>query len=198
MILIIDNYDSFTYNLYQAIAALHADVNVVRNDKITLDKIAALKPEAIIISPGPGRPEAAGIGIELVKSLGSKIPMLGICLGHQIIAMAYGGQVVLAKEPIHGKSTFIFHSRQGIYKNMPLPFQAARYHSLIVEKVGLPDVLVIESESEKGMLMGIRHQYYPVYGFQFHPESILTPEGNILIKNFLQQALLEKNENNEC
>jgi len=191
MILIIDNYDSFTYNLYQAVAAIHPDVKVVRNDKMTVNEIEVMKPEAVIISPGPGRPESAGIGIELVKRLGSEIPMLGICLGHQIIAMAYGGKVVLAKEPIHGKSAFIFHSRQGIYENMPLPFEAARYHSLVAEKESLPEELIIESESEQGMVMGIRHKIHPVYGFQFHPESILTPEGNVLVKNFL--TVVQKN-----
>jgi anthranilate synthase component 2 len=187
MILIIDNYDSFTYNLYQAVAAINPDVKVVRNDKITVKEIAALNPEAIIISPGPGRPEAAGIGVELVKKLGNKIPILGICLGHQIITVAYGGKVVLAEQPIHGKSAFIFHTRQGLYENMPLPFEAARYHSLITEKQGLPEELVVEAESDKGMVMGIRHRDYPVFGFQFHPESILTPEGNTLIGNFLSQ-----------
>lgn len=185
MILLIDNYDSFTYNLYQVLAVYHPDVRVIRNDKISVDEIAAMKPEGIIISPGPGRPEDAGIGIELVKALGDRIPILGICLGHQIIAMAYGGKVVLAKEPIHGKSTFIFHHRQGIYKNMPLPFEAARYHSLIAEKESLPEDLIVESESEQGMVMGVRHKTHPIFGLQFHPESILTPEGNILIENFL-------------
>ena len=199
MILIIDNYDSFTYNLYQAVAAIYPNVKVVRNDKISIEEVETLKPQAIIISPGPGRPEEAGIGVELVRRLSGKIPILGICLGHQIITVSYGGQVALAKEPVHGKSAFIFHTRQGIYKNMPLPFQAARYHSLIAEKTCLPEELVIESESEAGMVMGIRHSYYPIYGFQFHPESILTPEGNILIKNFLEQVLLgRRGENSRC
>ena len=188
MILLIDNYDSFTYNLYQVIATINPDVKVVRNDKITVEEVEVLNPEAIIISPGPGRPEAAGIGIELVKKLGNKIPILGICLGHQIITVAFGGNVVLADEPIHGKSAFIFHTRQGVYDNMPLPFEAARYHSLIAEKNDLPEELIIESESDQGMVMGIRHRDYPIYGFQFHPESILTPEGNLLIKNFLEQS----------
>lgn len=188
MILLIDNYDSFTYNLYQVIATINPDVKVVRNDKITVEEVEALNPEAIVISPGPGRPEDAGIGIELVKKLGDKFPILGICLGHQIITVAFGGNVVLADEPIHGKSAFIFHTRQGVYDNMPLPFEAARYHSLIAEKEGFPEDLIIESESDQGMVMGIRHRNYPIYGFQFHPESILTPEGNILIKNFLEQT----------
>lgn len=189
MILIIDNYDSFTYNLYQVVAAIESNVRVIRNDKITVDEVEAMQPDAIIISPGPGRPKEAGIGIALVKKLGKKIPILGICLGHQIITVAYGGKVVLAKEPIHGKSTFVFHNRQGIYAHMPLPFEAARYHSLIAEKEGLPKDLIVESESGEGMVMGIRHKDYPVYGLQFHPESILTPEGNILIKNFLEQCV---------
>jgi len=185
-ILIIDNYDSFTYNLYQLVAFVRPDVEVIRNDKVTVDEIAKMQPDGIIISPGPGRPEGAGIGIELVKKLGKSIPMLGICLGHQIITIAYGGDVVLAKEPIHGKEASIFHQGQGIYENMPLPFFAARYHSLIAERDGLPDDLIVESESEQGIVMGVRHQHDPVYGFQFHPESIMTPEGHILIENFIK------------
>jgi anthranilate synthase component II len=187
-ILIIDNYDSFTYNLYQLVAVMHPDVKVIRNDKITVKAVETMAPKAIIISPGPGRPEAAGIGIELVKQLGSDIPILGICLGHQIITVAYGGQVVLAAQPMHGKEGYIFHSRQGIYQNMSLPFLAGRYHSLIASRDGMPASLTIDAESEQGDVMGIRHQHDPVYGVQFHPESILTPEGHILMENFLKQC----------
>lgn len=186
MILIIDNYDSFTYNLYQAVAAIDPDVKVVRNDKVTVKEVIAMNPDGIIISPGPGQPKDAGICVELVKRLGDRIPILGICLGHQAIVKAYGGKITLAKEPIHGKGAFIFHHRQGIYQDVPLPFSAARYHSLIAEKDNIPKDLMIESESEEGIVMGVRHKDYPVYGFQFHPESILTPEGGILIKNFMQ------------
>lgn len=198
MILIIDNYDSFTYNLYQSVAKFYSDVKVVRNDKITVDEIEAMQPAGIIVSPGPGRPEVAGIGIELVKKLGASIPILGICLGHQIITVAYGGDVVLAEEPIHGKSAFIFHHRQGLYEHMPLPFEAARYHSLIAKKEGIPEVLIVEAESESGMVMGIRHKDYPVFGFQFHPESILTPEGDLLIKNFLRCCDLSVDSRADC
>jgi len=186
MIIIIDNYDSFTYNLYQSIATFHDNVKVLRNDKVTVCDIEAMQPAGIIISPGPGQPKDAGISVELVKQLGDRIPILGICLGHQAIVEAYGGQITLAKNPVHGKSTFIFHHRQGIYQDMPLPFSAARYHSLIAENENIPDELLVESENETGIVMGIRHKSYPVYGFQFHPESILTPEGDILIKNFVK------------
>ncbi len=186
MILLIDNYDSFTYNLYQAVAEIEPDVKVVRNDKITFKEIEAMKPSGIIISPGPGQPKDAGISVKLVKKLGDHIPILGICLGHQSIVEAYGGKITLAEKPVHGKEACIFHHRQGIYDEMPLPCAAARYHSLIAENKNVPDVLLIESENEEGIVMGVRHKDHPVYGFQFHPESILTPEGNILIRNFLR------------
>lgn len=185
MILILDNYDSFTYNLYQAVAAVDPDVTVVRNDKITVAEIKALNPTGIIISPGPGRPEKAGIGIALIKTLGKDIPMLGVCLGHQMMTVAFGGKVELAERAIHGKDEMIFHHRQGLYDNMPLPFKAGRYHSLIALKQDLPDCMVVEAESGEGMVMGVRHKEYPLYGVQFHPESILTPKGDTLIQNFL-------------
>jgi anthranilate synthase component 2 len=186
MILIIDNYDSFTYNLYQSVAQIHADVRVVRNDKITIDEVKTLNPEAIILSPGPGRPENAGICIELVQQLGQTTPILGVCLGHQAITMAYGGKVVKAPEIVHGKKDMIFHHRKGLYAAMPLPFEVGRYHSLIAERESLPDTLLIEAENAQGIIMGVRHQEYPVYGIQFHPESILTPIGDEMLGSFVK------------
>lgn len=185
MIIILDNYDSFTYNLYQSVAQMAPAVKVFRNDKISITEIMALNPTGIIISPGPGRPENNGIGIELVQSLAEKIPILGVCLGHQMITVAFGGKVQLADKAIHGKEAYIFHHRQDLYKNMTLPFRAGRYHSLIAERTQLPDELIIEAEGSDGMIMGIRHKTFPTYGVQFHPESILTPEGEMLLKNFI-------------
>lgn len=185
MIIIIDNYDSFTYNLYQAIAQTTACVEVFRNDEISLTKILALNPAGIVISPGPGRPEQAGICIELIKTFHKELPIFGVCLGHQAIACAFGGEVILAPQPMHGKSASIIHRGEGLYKNLPQPFLAGRYHSLIVNRDTLPEVLKIESETADGLIMGMRHAEYPTYGVQFHPESILTPNGNQLIKNFV-------------
>ncbi len=186
MILIIDNYDSFTYNLFQAVAEINPDVKVVRNDKISLEEIEAMHPKGIILSPGPGRPENAGICVDLIRRFGSKIPILGVCLGHQAIGIAYGGNVVGSSEILHGKDSLIFHARKRLFKNMPLPFFAGRYHSLLVEKGSLPKELAIEAETAEGLIMGIAHLEHPVYGVQFHPESILTPEGKTLIKQFLE------------
>lgn len=185
MILIIDNYDSFTYNLYQAVAVLHPNVEVVRNDKITVDEILARKPAGIIISPGPGRPEDAGICVELIKALPETIALLGVCLGHQAIVSALGGKVIQAPAIVHGKADSIFHYRKGIYRNMPLPFQAARYHSLLAEKNSLPECLMIEAENAEGLIMGVRHRDKPIFGIQCHPESILTPDGPTLLQAFL-------------
>lgn len=189
MIIIIDNYDSFTYNLYQSVAIHVSDVRVFRNDKISVKQIIDMHPRGIIISPGPGRPESAGIGVELVKAVAASIPILGVCLGHQIIGVAFGGSVRLAKEVMHGKEDFIFHHRQGIYYQLPLPFQAGRYHSLMIEKEALPDTLLIEADSANGIIMGIRHQKFPCFGVQFHPESILTPNGHQIISNFLDLCI---------
>jgi anthranilate synthase component 2 len=185
MILLIDNYDSFTYNLYQALAAYHKNIRVVRNDKITIEEIKRLNISGIVLSPGPGRPEDAGICVPLIKEFSTKLPILGVCLGHQAIALAFGGKVVAAPEIIHGKSATIFHNRRGIYQELPLPFKAGRYHSLIVDKPTLPAELMIEAETAEGEIMGMRHVSLPVYGVQFHPESILTPEGETILKNFL-------------
>lgn len=197
MIIIIDNYDSFTYNLYQAMAMI-TPIKIFRNDQITVKAIADLNPLGIIISPGPGRPEQAGICIELISKLISSIPILGVCLGHQAIAMALGGVVKLAPEPIHGKPANIFHNGDQLYQHLPKPFQAGRYHSLIVERETLPQALTIASETEDGLIMGIHHQYYPTFGVQFHPESILTPLGNQLLQNFVKCCELFQQKQKEC
>ena len=187
MILIIDNYDSFTFNLYQLVAALKREVLVFRNDEITIDEIQNMHPAAIILSPGPGRPENAGICVPLIKRLYKHIPILGVCLGHQATAYAFGGEIVHAEKIIHGKDSLIFHSRKNIYKNLPLPFKAGRYHSLSIDKCSMPKELIIEAESAGGEIMGIKHRDFAVYGVQFHPESILTPDGKKLIANFIEE-----------
>lgn len=185
MIAIIDNYDSFTYNLYQAIATLYPEIRVFRNDKVTVAQLMRLPLKGIVISPGPGHPENAGISIELIKTLAPTLPILGVCLGHQAIAIAFGGRVIQAGEIVHGKSTAVFHYRRHLFTNMPLPFNAGRYHSLLVEKESLPSILSIEAENENGMIMAIKHKQYPCFGIQFHPESILTPEGNQFLNSFV-------------
>ncbi len=188
MILIIDNYDSFTYNLYQALAIITDNVQVIRNDAITIDEIRELNPLGIILSPGPGRPENAGICIDIIKNLGANTPLLGVCLGHQAIGVAFGGTVDRASEPLHGKDSLIFHNNGLIFKNVSLPFKAGRYHSLIVEKNTLPNELIIEAEDANGSIMALSHRSYPIYGVQFHPESILTPEGGVMLKNFVEKC----------
>ena len=188
MILIIDNYDSFTYNLYQALAIITDNVKVIRNDAITIDEIRELNPLGIILSPGPGRPENAGICIDIIKNLGANTPLLGVCLGHQAIGVAFGGTVDRASEPLHGKDSLIFHNNGLIFKNVSLPFKAGRYHSLIVEKNTLPNELIIEAEDANGSIMALSHRSYPIYGVQFHPESILTPEGGVMLKNFVEKC----------
>lgn len=185
MILIIDNYDSFTYNLYQIIAEITPDVQVVRNDAITIAEIKKLKPSGIILSPGPGYPDKAGICVDLIKQLGTSTPILGVCLGHQAIGTAFGGVVDRAAYAIHGKQTLLFHNRSLLFSGLPLPFQAGRYHSLIVEKVSFPRELNVDAEDADGNIMAMSHREYPIFGLQFHPESILTPEGNHILKNFL-------------
>lgn len=189
MIVIIDNYDSFTYNLYQLIAKEVEDVQVYRNDKITVAELERLQPEAIIISPGPGAPKDAGICIELIQKLAPKIPIFGVCLGHQAITEAFGGKVVGCHEIVHGKSTHVFHKREGIFKDLSLPFLAGRYHSLVAEKASFPEELEMIAENETGIVMALKHKEYPCYGVQFHPESILTPEGGKIIVNFLKLCL---------
>lgn len=188
MIVIIDNYDSFTYNLYQAIATHCNQVKVIRNDQMTMDELINLQPRALVISPGPGRPEQAGISIEAIVRLSPKIPILGVCLGHQSIGLAFGGKVCLAPEPIHGKDVLIQHSGKNLYQNLPLPLRVGRYHSLIVSQEDLPACLVVDATGPNGIMMGLSHREYPCFGVQFHPESILTPEGDQLINNFLKMV----------
>lgn len=185
MLILIDNYDSFTYNLYQQIAVHDKNITVIRNDALTLLEIDKLNPTGFILSPGPGRPENAGICVELIQHFGSTIPMLGVCLGHQAMAYTFGGKVIEANSIIHGKSDLIFHNRNVLFSNMSLPFMAGRYHSLIVDHNALPNCFDHIAEGKKGELMAIKHKEYPMYGIQFHPESILTPEGDQLINNFL-------------
>lgn len=186
MIVIIDNYDSFTYNLYQIIAK-YTHVKVIRNDAMSVEELMDLNNlEGVVISPGPGTPKDAGISIELYQKLDRSIPILGVCLGHQALAEAFGGKVIHAERVVHGKPTTVFHARKNLFKSMPLPFQAGRYHSLIVERRSLPKVFIIEAETKNGTIMAMKHVQYPYYGIQFHPESILTPEGETFILAFLE------------
>lgn len=188
MILLIDNYDSFTYNLYQQIGSIYPDIKVVRNDMITLDEIAKLAPEALVISPGPGYPSEAGISVDAIKRFAGKIPILGVCLGHQSIAEAFGGKIVRALEPKHGKASMItVNNGTPLFKGMPEKIKAARYHSLIVEKTSLPECLEVIAEDEDGQIMALRHKELAVYGVQFHPESVLTDLGKSMISNFLSE-----------
>jgi anthranilate synthase component 2 len=186
MILILDNYDSFTYNLYQALAKMGEEVKVVRSDQITLEEIEAMNPSGIVLSPGPGRPEDAGVCIEAIRRFGSKLPILGVCLGHQAIGIAYGGQVHRSAEIFHGKESLVFHNRKGLFEKMPLPFRAGRYHSLLIDRASLPRELEVIAETPEGLIMAVAHRTDPVFGVQFHPESILTPEGETLLSNFLK------------
>lgn len=187
MILLIDNYDSFTYNLYQALIVAGADVTVVRNDKITLEQVAQMtKLRGIVLSPGPGHPLQAGVCIDVIREFGPKLPIFGVCLGHQAMGAAFGGTVDLADKVMHGKPSLIFHNRGKLFKQVHLPFTAARYHSLVVKKADFPAVLKIEAEDSEGNIMALSHRQYPIYGVQFHPESILTPEGQQIIKNFVE------------
>lgn len=189
MILLIDNYDSFTYNVYQLVANLGYQVEVIRNDQITATEIAAKNYSAIIISPGPGTPDDAGISLEIIERFAGKLPILGICLGHQAIGQVFGGKVVRAPLPVHGKVSYIEHHDQGIYHGIPQNFAAGRYHSLIVEKESLPECLEVTASTAAGLIMGLRHKEYFIEGLQFHPESILTPEGRNLVKNFLSSSV---------
>jgi anthranilate synthase/aminodeoxychorismate synthase-like glutamine amidotransferase len=185
MILLIDNYDSFTYNLVQMLEQMDQEVRVFRNDRIDIQGIEARKPSTLMVSPGPGTPADSGISIEAIHNLGPKIPVLGVCLGHQAIAAAYGAKVVRADRIMHGKTSMVFHDGQSIYQDLANPFEAVRYHSLIVHKDSLPDCLEISAWTEDGEIMGIRHRKHRVEGVQFHPESILTNSGANLLQNFL-------------
>ena len=185
MILVIDNYDSFTYNLVQYLGDLGADLNVARNDAITLDEIERLAPERIVISPGPCTPREAGISCDVVARFGPRVPILGVCLGHQSIGQVYGGEVVRAPQVWHGKTSMIQHDGEGVFKGLPNPFEATRYHSLIVRRESLPDCLDVTAWTDDGLIMGLAHKEHPVWGVQFHPESILTASGKDLLRNFL-------------
>lgn len=186
MILMIDNYDSFTFNIVQYLGQMGEDVRVYRNDKITLDEIKKLKPAAIFLSPGPRSPREAGITVDVIRSFYKELPLMGICLGHQSIGFAFGGDVVGAERIMHGKISNIKHDGKTIFAGLPNPFTAGRYHSLIVKRKTLPDCLEISAETEEGEIMGLRHKEYPVEGIQFHPESVLTPQGKRIIRNFLK------------
>ncbi len=188
MILVIDNYDSFTYNIVQLMGQLGADLQVVRNDHITVDGIKALNPSHIVISPGPGAPNDAGVSLDVIRELGATIPLLGVCLGHQCIGQAYGGVVKRAPRLMHGKTSTIYHSDDPLFQGVPDPFEATRYHSLIVEEATLPDCLTVTARADTGEIMALRHRTHPVVGVQFHPESILTQYGVQMLKNFIETA----------
>ncbi len=186
MLLVIDNYDSFTYNLVQYMAELGQQVRVVRNDEVSVDDVARMSPEHIVISPGPCTPNEAGISLDVIAKLSGKIPILGVCLGHQSIGQAFGGKVIRAKEVVHGKTSRVFHDDKGIFAGLPNPFEATRYHSLVVERSSLPDCLEITAKTWDEEIMGLRHKTLPVEGLQFHPESFLTKVGKDLLRNFLR------------
>ena len=185
MILLIDNYDSFTYNLYQYLCELGAEVEVVRNDKITLKEIEQKQPKKIVVSPGPRRPENAGISNDVIKHFGESVPILGVCLGHQCVGYSYGGSIVGAGEIMHGKTSLISHDGKGVFNGLPNPFEAIRYHSLAVYKDDLPEELEVTAWTDNGLIMGVRHVNFPVEGIQFHPESIMTGVGKDLLNNFI-------------
>jgi anthranilate synthase component 2 len=190
MILMIDNYDSFTYNLVQYLGELGQEVQVHRNDQIGVADIERLRPSHIVISPGPCTPTEAGVSVEIIQKLGGKIPILGVCLGHQAIGQAYGGRIVRAKELMHGKTSMIQHTGTGVFRGLPAPFQATRYHSLVIERASLPECLEITAWTDDGEIMGVRHKRLAVEGVQFHPESILTQHGHALLQNFLSAPAL--------
>ena len=187
-ILMIDNYDSFTYNLVQALLTIGAEVTVRTNDQITVEQARDLAPTHLMVSPGPGRPEDAGVSIEMIKAFSAQVPVLGVCLGHQALAVAFGGAVGSALSLMHGKSSPIYHDRKTIYEGLPNPFPAGRYHSLSVHEDRLPDVLAISAYTSDGEIMGVRHRSLPVEGVQFHPESLLTPAGDRLLQNFVERV----------
>ncbi len=187
MLLVVDNYDSFTYNLVQYLGELGAEMRVVRNDEVSVEEIESeIKPERILISPGPGTPDTAGISLETIERFAGKVPILGVCLGHQAIGQHFGGSVVRAPEPVHGKPVTVMHDGRTLFRDIPNGFEAGRYHSLIVDRAGFPGVLEISAESPDGLVMALRHRELPIEGVQFHPESILTEHGRKLLQNFLE------------
>ncbi|RKY64482.1 MAG: anthranilate/aminodeoxychorismate synthase component II [Candidatus Latescibacterota bacterium] len=186
MVLVVDNYDSFTYNLVQYLGELGAELKLVRNDQVSVEEVARMSPKRIVLSPGPCTPKEAGICVELIRRLSGKVPILGVCLGHQCIGDAFGGKVVRAPAPVHGKVSQVFHDGKTLFEGLSLPFLAVRYHSLVVEKESLPSCLEISAWTEDGLIMGLRHRDLPVEGVQFHPESIMTEGGKMLLRNFLE------------
>jgi anthranilate synthase component 2 len=188
MLTLIDNYDSFTYNLVHYLGELGATCRVYRNDQVTVDEVLAEKPKGIVLSPGPCTPNEAGICLDLIRAAGSKVPLLGVCLGHQAIGQAYGGKVIRAPELMHGKLSAISHRAKGVFEGLPKRFQVTRYHSLIVERKSLPDCLAVTAETDDGLIMGLEHMSHPVHGVQFHPESIASEQGHALLANFLVLA----------
>ena len=187
MLLVVDNYDSFTFNLVQYLGEENVEIQVRRNDDITLDQLERLAPERILISPGPCTPREAGISNEIIQTFGHKVPTLGVCLGHQCIAHSFGAEVVVNEEIMHGKTSPISHNSKGLFEGIPSPFTATRYHSLVVKRDTVPECLEITAETEAGEIMGLRHKEHPIWGVQFHPESILTDHGRLLLQNFLKQ-----------
>ncbi len=186
MLLLIDNYDSFTYNLYQYLSELQVkEIEVVRNDQMTVDELEAMKPERLVVSPGPSRPENAGVSVEAIRRFAGKVPILGVCLGHQCLADAFGGKVVHAGEIMHGKTSHINHDGKGVFAGIPDPFEAVRYHSLAIESDSIPEELEVTARTDNGIIMGVRHRKYAIEGMQFHPESIVTEPGKQLLQNFL-------------
>ena len=190
-VLVIDNYDSFTYNLVQYLGEMGAEIDVRRNDALTVDDIIALAPDKIVISPGPGTPDDAGISIEIVQRLGATVPIFGVCLGHQVIGQALGGKIINAERLMHGKTSWINHNNVGVFEGLPNPLEATRYHSLIVERESLPDELEITAETAEGEIMGLRHKTWPLEGVQFHPESVLTTQGKEMVRTFLYGSARE-------
>jgi anthranilate synthase/aminodeoxychorismate synthase-like glutamine amidotransferase len=188
MILLLDNYDSFTYNLYQYLGELGASVRVVRNDELSADDVVGLRPQAVVISPGPGTPDQAGVSLDLIRRCTGRIPLLGVCLGHQALGQAFGGAVVRAPRLMHGKTSEIHHDGRSVFSGLPQPFTATRYHSLVVDRASVPECLEVSAWTDDGIVMGLRHRQHPLEGVQFHPESILTKSGKDLLRNFLQIA----------